>query len=54
MVRNLPACRRPGFNPWVWKILWRRKGQPTPLFLPGEFQGQRGLVGYSPKVCRVL
>ena len=27
---------------------WRRKRQPTPVFLPGEFQGQRGLVGYSP------
>ena len=27
---------------------WRRKWQPTPVFLPGEFQGQRSLVGYSP------
>ena len=24
---------------------WRKKWQPTPVFLPGEFQGQRGLVG---------
>ena len=41
-------CRRPGFYPWVWKIPWRRKWQPTPVFLPGEFHGQRSLAGYSP------
>jgi len=35
------------FDPWVGKI-WRRKWQPTPVFLPGEFHGQRSLVGYSP------
>ena len=29
-------CGRPGFNPWVEKIPWRRAWQPTPLFLPGE------------------
>ena len=29
--------RRPGFNPWVRKIPWRRKWQPTPVLLPGEF-----------------
>ena len=28
---------------------WRRKWQPTPVFLPGEFQGQRSLAGYSPR-----
>ena len=33
------------FNPWVEKIPWR-KWQPTPLSLPGEFYGQRSLVGY--------
>ena len=27
---------------------WRRKWQPTPVFLPGKFQGQRSLVGYIP------
>ena len=31
-----------------WYI-WRRKWQPTPVFLPGESQGQRSLVGYSPR-----
>ena len=30
---------------WVGKIPWRRKWQPTPVFLPGESQGQRSLVG---------
>ena len=45
-------CRRPGFNPWVRKIPWRRKWQPTPVFLPGESHGQRGLVGYSPWGCK--
>ena len=34
-----------GFNPWVRKIPWRRKWQPTPVFLPGEFHGQRRLTG---------
>ena len=41
-------CKRHGFSPWVRKILWRRKWQPTPVFLPGESHGQRSLVGYSP------
>ena len=40
-------CRRCRFDPWVKKILWRRKWQPTPVFLPGKFQGQRSLMGYS-------
>ena len=34
------------FDPWVRKILWRRKWQPTPVFLPGKSHGQRRLVGY--------
>ena len=41
-------CRRPGFAPWVGKIPWRREWQPTPVFLPREFHGQRRLAGYSP------
>ena len=32
----------------VREDLWRKKRQPTPVFLPGEFHGQRSLVGYSP------
>ena len=39
---------RPGFNPWVGKISWRREWLPIPVFLPGEFHGQRSLAGYSP------
>ena len=35
-------------DPWVGKILWRRKWQPTPIFLPGKSHGQRDLAGYSP------
>ena len=47
LVRNPSAMvRSPGFNPWVGKILWRRKWQPNPVFLPGESHGQRSLVGY--------
>ena len=41
-------CKRCGFYPWVRKIPWRRKWQPTPVFLPGASHGQRRLVGYSP------
>ena len=40
---------KPRFNPWVGKIPWRRKWQPTPVFLPGESHGQRSLVGFSPR-----
>ena len=41
-------CGRPGFDPWVWKIPWRRKWQPTPVLLPGKSHEWRSLVGYSP------
>ena len=41
-------CGTPGFDPWVRKIPWSRKWQTTPVFLPGEFHGQRSLAGYSP------
>ena len=44
--------RRHGFNPWVGKLSWRRKWQPTPVFLPGESHGQRSLVGYSLQGCK--
>ena len=44
-----PVCqckrhKRHGFNPWVGKILWSRKRQPTPAFLPPKFYGQRNLA----------
>ena len=41
-------CRRPRLDPWVRKIPWRRKWQPTPVFLPGKSHGWRSLAGYSP------
>ena len=37
-----------GLIPWVSEIPWRRKWQPTLVFLPGESHGQRNLAGYSP------
>ena len=45
-------CRRLRFSPWVGKIHWRRKWQPTPVLLPGDSHGQRNLVGYSPRVAK--
>ena len=45
-------CGRSGFDPWVGKIPWRRKWQPTPVLLPGKFHGWRSLVGYSPWGCK--
>ena len=44
--------RRHGFDPWVGKILWRRKWQPTLVFLPGKFHGQQSLAGYNPWGCK--
>ena len=37
-------CRRLGFDPWVRKIPWRRKWQPSPVLLPEESHGQRSLA----------
>jgi len=43
----------PGFDPWVRKTPWRRKGQPTPVVLPGESHGGRSLVAKSMGSQRV-
>ena len=51
-LKRLLQCGRPGFDPWVRKIPWRRKWQPTPVFLPGESHGRRSLVGYNPRVAK--
>ena len=40
--------KRHGFDPWVWKIPWRRAWQPILVFLTEKFHGQRILGGYSP------
>ena len=49
-----PTCQcrrhnRCGFNPWIGTSPLRSKRQPTPVFLPEEFHGQRSLAGYSPE-----
>ena len=56
---RIPGSGEPGglpsmgsHNPWVRKVPWRRRWQPTPIFLPGEFHGQRSLMGYSPWVSK--
>ena len=43
MVKICLQCGRPGFNPWVGTILWRRERLSTPVFCPGDFH-----VLYSP------
>ena len=47
LVRISLKCGRPGFDPWVGKIPWRRERLPTPVFWPGEFRGL-----YSPWGCK--
>ena len=42
------GCKTRRFDHWVGKTAWRRAWQPTPVFLPGEFHGQRSLASYSP------
>ena len=54
VVKNYCQCKihkRLGFDLWVGKIPWRRKWQPTKVFLPGKSHGQRSLVGCSPWDC---
>ena len=51
---NARDIKRCGFNPWIRKIPWRRKWQPTPVILPGKSPGQRSLAGYNPWGCREL
>ena len=45
-------CRRCEFDPWAGKIPWRRKWQPTPVFLPRESLGRQSLVGYVHGVAK--
>ena len=54
VVKNPPASagERHGLDAWLGKIPWRRKWQPTPVFLSGKSHGQRSLAGYSPWSCQ--
>ena len=56
VVKILPAnaedIRDSRFNPWVRKIPWRRKWQPTPVFLPGKSHRQRSLVATVHRVTK--
>ena len=52
MERICLQCGRPGFDPWVGTIFWRRERLPTPVFLPGEVHEQWSLAGYSPWGCK--
>ena len=54
VVKNWPTNRRHSFNPWIGKITWRGKWQPTPIFLSGKCHGQRNLAGCSPGGCKVV
>ena len=47
-------CRRCRFDPAVRKSSWRRKRQPTPVFLPGKSHGWRSLACYNPWGCKEL
>ena len=53
MVKNLPAVQDTGFDLWVQKLPWRREWLPTPVYLPGEFPGQRSLAGFGPWGCKM-
>ena len=48
MLKNLPAVHETWVRSLGPKTPWRREWQPTPVFLPGESDGQRSLAGYSP------
>ena len=51
-VKNLPSMQETQVQSWVGKISWRTAQQSTPVFLHGEFHGQRSLMGYSPWACK--
>ena len=48
VVKNPPASAGDRFDTWVGKIPWRKKWQPTPVFLPGKSHRQRNMACYSP------
>ena len=54
MVKTACNSGDPGSVPGSARFPWRKEWQPTPVFLPGEFHGQRSLTGYSPRSRRKL
>ena len=54
MVQNLPAIQETQVLSLGQEDLLEKEWQPTPVFLPGEFHGQRSLAGYSPWGCKEL
>ena len=48
-VKNQLAMQETRVPSRGWKIPWRRKWLPTPVFLPGKSHGQRSLAGYNPR-----
>ena len=54
MVKNPPAMQETWVRSLDREIPWRREQLPTPVFLLGEFRGERGMVGYSPWGCKEL
>ena len=52
MVKNPPVMQDTWDHPWIGKILWRRKRQPTRIFLLRKSHGQKSLAGYSPWHCK--
>ena len=53
-AKNLPALQETWVQSLGWKIPWRMEWQPTSVFLPGEFHGQKSQAGYSPWGCKEL
>ena len=47
-VKHLPTMQESRCNPWVRKISWRSKWQPTPVFLPGKSRGREEAIFFSP------
>ena len=47
MVKICLRCKRPGFDPWVGKLPWRRERLPTPVFWPGGFHRLYSPWGYK-------
>ena len=51
IVKNLPAMQKT-WVPFLGQEEGRREWLPTPVYLPGEFHGQKRRAGYSPWYCK--